>query len=175
MIDPPAIAAPDAVVRRWKQAAAHALHAAGRADDPTLTATLIGVPREVRELVTHLAEALTQAAGVFLGSAANATPGARDALQEGLRTLVREIIAEQTGQTDGAKQYCPVPEKDGSGRLCTCGPDGRATCSSIAFDLGAGKIAHGAYPVSSNTILIADELTEPTTLQGDDGCEGGVR
>ena len=136
----PAIDAPDVVIDSWRKEYARAVHASKRPLDPALAQLWARTPREVRELVVFQSEALAHAAGIFLASISNAVPDAAALFAEGLERLAREVVAEQAGATDGAEQYCPVPERDGSGRLCTCGPEGRAACSSVAFDVGRGEV-----------------------------------
>ena len=153
------IVAPKDVVQQWQTEARRALAAAGRSAAPDLVAPLAGCPREVGELVVHLAESLTHAAGVLAASAVNATPGAPEAFREGLAVLAREIVAEQErDRADGSADpdaMCPLPQADGTPFRCGCGEEGRAACATLAFDVGSGELP------------VPDVAT-------DDGCEGGI-
>lgn len=152
MIHPTTITAPDEVIRTWKEAVARALYASRRADDPAVGEALVDAPREALELIAYLSDELTHAAGTLLVTVANATPGAVDAIHDGVRDLIDQVAAEQAGRTGGEEAPCPLPESDGSPRLCTCSPEGRRACGEAAFDAGR------------------DELP-----LGDNGCEGGAR
>lgn len=147
------IVAPDAVIHTWREEAERLLAASKRPADPALLDALRFIPREVEELVVYLSEALAHASGILLGSAVNATPGGPEMLRNGLKALVDEVAAEQARdhglELDGP---CPIPEFDGSPHECTCGPEGRRTCTRLRYDI---------------------DLDARLATAGDDGCEGG--
>jgi hypothetical protein len=163
----PAIVADDQVVHSWKEAAGRSLHAAGRASDPALRATLLAMGRDGRELVAYLADALTHAGGIFLTSVANARPEVAALFAEGLAGLVDEVMAQQ--ETDRGREIdgpCPLGDPSGGEYRCRCGPAARRACGDIAFDIGAGELPLGGFTPGSGL---------GWREAGDSGCEGGVR
>ena len=187
------IFANDEVVQQWQTEATRALAAVTRATDPELAPALDICPSRVVELVVHLADALTHAAGVLAGSAVEATPGAPEVFREGLTALAREVAAEQerdlaNGSADPGA-VCPLPQGDGSPFVCGCGEETRAACARIAFEVGCGVVE---TPITEATLLADDQIARDGAAQlardldavaaddrarrplGDDGCEGGV-
>jgi hypothetical protein len=135
------IVAPEQVVRGWRNAAERTLAAAGRAVDPHIVEGLLrDAPREVRELVAYLTDALAHAGGVLLASALNASPAAAEVFAEGLERLADEVVQALAGE-HGA--VCPLPKQDGTPLPCGCGPDERAVCEVLAGEVGAGELPLG--------------------------------
>lgn len=124
------IVAPPEVIHTWQEESSRLL-AAARRD---------GLPSTVVEVLNH-------AAGIFLMSAINATPGAPALFRSGLKRLVDEVTREQAAGGDPGT-VCPVPMEDGLPFACGCGEQGRRTCADAAFDAGAGELDLGGGRVS---------------------------
>lgn len=177
------IVASEQLIEAWRAEAGRAVRASNRPLDPTFAAPLAAAPREVVELVSLLSSSLSRAAGILLGSAANAIPGATKALEEGIANLTREIHAQQVAdraaeQAGDGGYVCPLPQIDGSPFRCGC-PVADRCGEALAYTAGVNPGLVSAPGVEPHTDRVDADLEQVVeddrATRGDDGCEGGTR